>query len=238
MKNIFKVFCLIALILTSLSNRVEAIEMNNTKNVKLYEVKDKEEVLVENNEVLKFFETNLEVLNELLEEKAEEERIILEQEQERIRQERIRQEQERIRQEQQRIRMMEQQQAYESSVVHDDTLGSAIAEFASQFVGNPYVYGGTSLTNGADCSGFVMSVYANFGISLPRTAPAQSYSGYAVSIENIQPGDIVSYGYNGSVTHSALYVGNGTIVHASTPANGIMFSSLYIMPIMTIRRVV
>ena len=239
MKSKLKLFCIFALIASfSMISNTKALEMMDTKNFKLYEVKEKEEVLVENNEVIKFFETNYETLTTLIEEKeeeirlAEEERLRQEEEQRRQEQERIRQEQERIRREQERRR------AYEASISYDGTLGSEIAQFAYQFVGNPYVYGGTSLTNGADCSGFVMSVYANFGISLPRTAPAQSYSGYAVSLDNIQPGDIVSYGYNGSVTHSAIYVGNNTIVHAATPALGIIYSNLYIMPIMTVRRIV
>ena len=118
-----------------------------------------------------------------------------------------------------------------------DTSYSDVASYAVQFVGNPYVYGGTSLTNGADCSGFVQSVYANFGVSLPRTAPAQSTVGYSVPVSEIQAGDIISYGYNGNVSHSALYIGDNTIVHASTPALGIRTDSMYIMPIVSVRRV-
>ena len=118
-----------------------------------------------------------------------------------------------------------------------DTSYSDVASYAVQFVGNPYVYGGTSLTNGADCSGFVQSVYANFGVSLPRTASAQSTVGYSVPVSEIQAGDIISYGYNGTVSHSALYIGDNTIVHASTPALGIRTDSMYIMPIVSVRRV-
>ena len=118
-----------------------------------------------------------------------------------------------------------------------DTSYSDVASYAVQFVGNPYVAGGTSLTNGADCSGFVMSVYANFGVSLPRTAPAQASVGTSVPVDQIQAGDIVSYGYNGNVSHSALYIGNNTIVHASTPSLGIRTDSMYIMPIVSVRRV-
>ena len=106
-----------------------------------------------------------------------------------------------------------------------------------QCVGNPHVYGGTSLTQGADCSGFVMAVYANFGVSLPRTTGGQAQSGYPVAMNDIMPGDIISYGYNGYVSHSALYVGNGMIVHASTPELGIRLDSMNIMPIITIRRI-
>jgi len=124
-----------------------------------------------------------------------------------------------------------------SSTPIPDTSYSDVASYAVQFVGNPYVYGGTSLTDGADCSGFVMSVYANFGVSLPRTAPAQSTVGYSVPISEIQAGDIISYGYNGNVSHSALYIGDNTIVHASTPSLGIRTDSMYIMPIVSVRRV-
>ncbi len=98
--------------------------------------------------------------------------------------------------------------------------GSAVASYASQFVGNPYVYGGTSLTNGADCSGFVMSVYAAFGISLPHSSSALRSVGYAVSTDEMQAGDIICYS-----GHVAIYVGNNTVVHASTPSTGIKFTS-------------
>ena len=98
--------------------------------------------------------------------------------------------------------------------------GNSVASFASQFVGNPYVYGGTSLTNGADCSGFVMSVYANFGVSLPHSSSALRSVGYGVSLADAQPGDIICYS-----GHVGIYVGNNTIVHASTAATGIKFTS-------------
>ena len=120
----------------------------------------------------------------------------------------------------------------------DLTFQESVVNFALQFVGNPYVMGGTSLTNGTDCSGFVQSVFANFGISLPRTTYGQSVSGDSVDIEDIRIGDIISYGYDGYVTHSALYIGNGTIVHASIPELGIRTDTMYLTtPIVAIRRV-
>ncbi len=112
-------------------------------------------------------------------------------------------------------------------------LGQAVADFACQFVGNPYVWGGTSLTNGADCSGFVMSVYANFGVSLPHSSAADRNVGYAVGgIENAQPGDIICYS-----GHVAIYIGNGQIVHASTSKTGIIISNATYRSILSIRRI-
>ena len=111
--------------------------------------------------------------------------------------------------------------------------GVAVAEYALQFVGNPYVYGGTSLTNGADCSGFVMSVYANFGVSLPHSSAADRTQGYAVdSLENAQPGDLICYS-----GHVALYIGNGQIVHASNKRTGIIVSNANYRKILAIRRI-
>ena len=99
------------------------------------------------------------------------------------------------------------------------SMGSDIVNFATQFVGNPYVWGGTSLTNGADCSGFVQSVYSNFGIDLPRTSYEQEYAGYEVSYSDAQPGDLICYG-----SHVAIYMGDGQIVHASNSRDGIKIS--------------
>lgn len=99
-----------------------------------------------------------------------------------------------------------------------------VVDFALQFEGNPYVYGGTSLTNGADCSGFVMSVFANFGYSLPRVAAAQCDASSKKDISQIEPGDLVFYGDYG-IDHVALYIGNGQIIHASGAATGIKISA-------------
>lgn len=111
--------------------------------------------------------------------------------------------------------------------------GQEIAKFALQYVGYPYVAGGTSLTNGADCSGFVMSVYKNFGYSLPRSSYAQSSVGRSVSYAEAQPGDIIYYG-----GHVAIYIGNGRIVHASTERTGIKTESATYRSIITIRRII
>ena len=111
--------------------------------------------------------------------------------------------------------------------------GNDVVQFALQFVGNPYVYGGTSLTNGADCSGFVMSVYANFGVSLPHSSAADRNVGATVNgIENAQPGDIICYS-----GHVGIYAGNGQIVHASTSKTGIIVSSATYRSILSIRRI-
>lgn len=111
--------------------------------------------------------------------------------------------------------------------------GADVVKFAKQFVGNPYVYGGTSLTNGADCSGFVMSVYANFGVSLPHSSAADRNVGAAVNgLENAQPGDIICYS-----GHVGIYAGDGQIVHASTSKTGIIVSSATYRSILSIRRI-
>lgn len=112
-------------------------------------------------------------------------------------------------------------------------MGRAVADYALQFVGNPYVYGGTSLTEGADCSGFVMSVYANFGVSLPHSSAADRKQGYAVDgLANAQPGDLICYS-----GHVALYIGDGQIVHASTSKTGIIVSKADYKKILAVRRI-
>ena len=103
-----------------------------------------------------------------------------------------------------------------------------VVNYALQFVGNPYVYGGTSLTNGTDCSGFTMSVYANFGVYLPHSSRAQANCGTEVSLSEVAPGDIIFYKNGGAnIGHAALYIGGGQIVHASTEKTGIIVSSMY-----------
>ena len=103
--------------------------------------------------------------------------------------------------------------------------GAAIVNFATQFVGNPYVWGGTSLTNGADCSGFTQSVFANFGISIPRTAASQASSGTPVDLSQIQAGDLLFYSGGSGINHVTIYMGNGQVVHASNSRTGITISS-------------
>ena len=117
-------------------------------------------------------------------------------------------------------------------------LRNNLVNYSKRFVGNPYVLGGNSLINGIDCSGFVKQIYAKYGYDLPRTTFHQAMIGNQVGVEEIEPGDIVSYGYDGLSSHSAIYIGNGKIVHASTPEFGIIISDLNIMPIVTIRRVI
>ena len=129
-----------------------------------------------------------------------------------------------------------------SSYTAGSATGSRIASYARQFVGNPYRYGGTSLTNGADCSGFVMSVYAHFGYGLNRTSSAQASNGRAVSTSNLQPGDLLFYGSGSGINHVAIYIGGGQVVHASNsapyPKGGIKISSAFYRTPVCARRIV
>lgn len=119
------------------------------------------------------------------------------------------------------------------NVPQGSSKGQSVVNYASQFVGNPYVYGGSSLTHGADCSGFVMSVYAAFGVGLPHSSSALRNVGYGVSMDQIQPGDIVCYD-----GHVGIYAGNNTLLHASSPSSGIKYTSpITYRQILAIRRI-
>lgn len=126
-----------------------------------------------------------------------------------------------------------------SSNSGNSSLGQDIANYAVNFVGNPYVWGGTSLTSGTDCSGFVQSIYSHFGYSITRTSRDQSVSaGYEVSLDNRQPGDLIYYqNSSGVVNHVALYIGNNKVVHASNAREGIKISSFNYRTPYKIRRV-
>ena len=110
--------------------------------------------------------------------------------------------------------------------------GSSVVNYGAQFVGNPYVYGGSSLTSGTDCSGFVMSVYSAFGVGLPHSSSAMRSVGYGVSYDEMQPGDIVCYS-----GHVGIYAGNGTLLHASNARTGITYSDVNYKNILAIRRI-
>ena len=206
MKNILKrilVFSIVLLLSISNTNAIEVAKAITTHkintSVEIYEVKAKEEVII-NNGIVDFYETDPNK-EELLEYVAEQERL-----------------------EQERLAKIE--------------LRNNLISYSKRFLGTPYVLGGNSLTNGTDCSGFVKLVYSKFGYNLPRTSYEQSFIGNEISIEEIEVGDIISYGYNGNVTHSAIYIGESKIIHASTSEHGIRISSINIMPIVTIRRVI
>lgn len=113
-----------------------------------------------------------------------------------------------------------------------------LAQYAKQFIGNPYVWGGVSLTNGADCSGFVLSVFKKYGVSLPHSSRAQVGYGTKVDASNLQPGDLIFYAKNGTINHVAIYVGNGQVVHASSPRTGIKISNWNYRTPHAIRRII
>ena len=124
-----------------------------------------------------------------------------------------------------------------SSDSSDSSNLTNMVSYAMQFLGNPYVWGGTSLTNGTDCSGFVMRIYEHFGYSLPRTSAAQAGATKTVSSGDVRPGDLFFYG-SGGVSHVAMYIGNGQIIHASNPRTGIKISSAYYRTPVKIVRVI
>ena len=120
----------------------------------------------------------------------------------------------------------------ENEVPYNEIISNQVVNYALKFVGGPYVYGGNSLTNGTDCSGFTKLVFANYGVYLPRSAPEQAYAGVHVDLGDIKPGDIIVSGYDGVVCHAALYIGD-----ALNSNVGIVVTSMYIMPIIDVRRV-
>lgn len=126
----------------------------------------------------------------------------------------------------------------EESIPYNEIISNQIVNYALQFVGYPYVYGGNSLTNGTDCSGFTKLIYASYGVYLPRSAPEQARSGVHINLDNIMPGDIVVSGYDGVVCHASIYIGDGKLVHALNSNVGIVVTSMYIMPIIDVRRVI
>ena len=118
-------------------------------------------------------------------------------------------------------------EAVEFSPIDESPLRSGIVNFALQYLGNPYVWGGTSLTNGIDCSGFTMRVMGNFGISLTHYSGAQANEGRTIDVSEIRPGDLLFYASSGRIDHVAIYIGNGQIVHASSPTTGIIISGAF-----------
>lgn len=176
----------------------------------------------------------------------EQERLAAEQAAERTEQVRLAMEQESIRAERRRTAATEvtslsqdsvnstsskdQKSAAISDQSNEDNSNSSsirnrIVEYALRFKGNPYVWGGTSLTNGADCSGFTQSVFRDNGISIPRTSRTQAISGRRISIDEMQPGDLIFYAKNGTINHVGIYIGNGNIIAASSPETGIKISN-------------
>lgn len=114
----------------------------------------------------------------------------------------------------------------------------SMVEYAKQFLGNRYVWGGTSLTNGTDCSGFTMGIYAHYGYSIPRTSAAQASYTRSVSSSDVRPGDLFFYGKGSSVSHVAMYIGNGLVIHASNERDGIKISNAYYRTPIKIGRVI
>ncbi len=111
-----------------------------------------------------------------------------------------------------------------------------LCQYAKEFLGNPYVWGGTSLTKGADCSGYVLSIFKKYGVSLPHSSVAQAGSGTTIKVSEAQPGDLIFYGNGKSINHVAIYIGNGQVIHASNPKTGIRISNVsYRSPVKAVR---
>jgi cell wall-associated NlpC family hydrolase len=118
----------------------------------------------------------------------------------------------------------EQARLAQEAALRQESLRQEMVDFSKQFLGNPYVWGGTSLTNGTDCSGFVQSLYAHFGYSIPRDSRSQAAGAAGISEDEMQPGDLLFYSRGGSINHVAMYIGDGQIIHASNPKTGIKIS--------------
>lgn len=114
-----------------------------------------------------------------------------------------------------------------STLSRETILRTDLVNYAMQFKGIPYVWGGTSLTKGVDCSGFTQSILKNYGIYIPRTSRSQATRGKSISVKKIQPGDLVFYATRGRIDHVALYIGKGKVIHASTPKTGVRITRLY-----------
>lgn len=114
-----------------------------------------------------------------------------------------------------------------SGSVQTSSIRSQMVSYAKQFLGNRYVFGGTSLTNGTDCSGFTMRIYQKFGYNISRTSRSQASKGSSIKVSTVQPGDLVFYSKNGTINHVAMYIGNGQVIHASNPKSGIKISNMY-----------
>lgn len=114
-----------------------------------------------------------------------------------------------------------------ASTTNKTDIRNQVVAYAKQFLGNPYVYGGNSLTNGVDCSGFTQQILKKFGYSINRTSKTQILNGTRVNANELLPGDLVFYGYSGVISHVAMYIGDGKIIHANSSKTGIITSNLY-----------
>lgn len=121
---------------------------------------------------------------------------------------------------------------------YNSVTGANLVNYAKYYLGLPYVYGGNSLTNGTDCSGFTKLIYQEFGFNLGRTVSSQIYSGTYVSKSDLQPGDLVFYGYSNYATHVGIYIGNGLVIHESNPRDGVKINTVNMMVYITARRLI